>query len=202
MTAAKIFGTGWQRTGTTSLASALTMLGIPTRQYPWELLDDPHHSILEKFQAFTDNPIPLLFRQLDARFPGSRFIHTQRDEAGWLKSVEWLMTVGEKKFGFERLPKGYEMFDRLYGTRAFDPDLFLGRYRRHNESVREYFADRHEDILYLDITAGEGFEPICAFLGMPQPAIPFPHKNFQEPLWRGHLRRLMIRVRRKILRFP
>jgi hypothetical protein len=198
MTGVKIFGTGWQRTGTTSLTTALNQLGIPTRQYPWQLLDDPSHPILHRFQAFTDNPIPLLYQELDERFPGSRFIHTRRDEAGWLKSIEWLMTVGEKKFRFDRLNKGYEMFDHLYGRRTFDRDVFLERYQRHNREVRAYFADRPQDVLYLDITAGDGFELLCPFLELPEPGFAFPRKNVKEPLWRGQLRSLIRRARARL----
>ncbi len=193
----KVFCTGWQRTGTTSLSNALNHIGIQTRQYPWQLLDNPSHPLLDKFDGFADNPIPILYAQLDLRFPGSKFIHTERDEAGWLKSAEWLMTVGPKKFHWDRLPKAYEMIEMLYGTREFDAGNFLARYRRHNAEVRAYFADRPGDLLILDITAGAGFEPICAFLGQPLPAEPFPHKNVQEPLWRGLVRQYARKFRRK-----
>lgn len=189
----KVFGTGWQRTGTSSLGQALNLLGVRTRQYPWPLLDDLDHPIIQRFVGFCDNPIPLFYRELDERHPGSRFIHTQRDEDSWLRSVYWLMTAGEKKFRWDRLPKAYEMLDHLYGTRSFDEALFRERYRRHNTAVLAYFATRPEDLLVIDITQGDGFEKICPFLGLPVPEVPFPHKNVKEPLWRVKLRRLIRR---------
>ena len=36
----KVFGVGYQRTGTTSLAQALNMLGVKTLQFPKELYYD------------------------------------------------------------------------------------------------------------------------------------------------------------------
>jgi hypothetical protein len=109
--------------------------------------------------------------------PGSKFIHTVRDEEGWLKSVYWLMTAGAKKFAWDRLPKGWKMIERLYGTREYDEDIFRRRYRRHNEEVLAYFSGRPDDLLVIDITKGDGFEHVCPFLGRPVPEQAFPHSN-------------------------
>ena len=186
----KIFGTGLQRTGTTSLAKALNQLGIPTRDHPKDLFNDIDHDVIREYDGFTDNPIPLLYRELDERHPGSKFIHTVRDEAAWLKSTEWLHTIGAKKFHWERIPELDGIHRALYGTTTFDGDVFRDVYRRHNREVREYFADRSDDLLVLDITAGEGFEALCPFLGMDLPTEPFPHWNKQESVWKVKLRSL------------
>jgi Sulfotransferase domain len=177
----KVFGTGWQRTGTTSFGQALNVLGIRTRQYPWPLLDDLNHPIISNFDGFCDNPIPLIYRDLDRLHPRSKFIHTVRDEEDWLQSVRWLMTVGAKKFRWNRLPKAWEMIDRLYGTREYDEKVFRSSYRRHNEDVLAYFSDRADDLLLIDITKGDGFEKICPFLGLPVASQSFPHANTSAP---------------------
>lgn len=191
----KIFCTGWQRTGTTSLARALASLGIATKDFPKELLHDLDHPVVHAHRAFTDNPIPLLFRELDAAFPGSRFVHTIRDEEAWLESVRWLFTVGRVKFAWDTRPIVGEIHQRLYGTTEFEPERFLERYRRHNREVAEHFAGRPSDLLTLDVTRGQGFAELCPFLGLPVPAHPFPHSNPTEPVWRARLRRLLWRLR-------
>ena len=173
----KVFGTGWQRTGTTSLGQALNALGVRTRQYPWPLLDNLNHPIIHRFDGFCDNPIPIVYRDLDRLHPGSKFIHTIRDEEGWLKSVQWLMTGGAVKFQWDTLPKGWEMIERLYGTREYDEKIFRERYRRHNEQVLEYFSARPGDLLVIDLTQGDDFNKICPFLGLPVPDESFPHRN-------------------------
>lgn len=188
MSSSKIFCTGWQRTGTTSLARALGSLGIRTRDFPKDLLHDLDHPVLHEHEAFTDNPIPLLFRELDRACPGSRFVHTERDEEAWLASARWLFSVGRIKFDWERRPIIGEIHQRLYGTTEFEPALFLERYRRHNAEVRAYFAERPDDLLVLDVTAGEGFEKLCPFLGIPVPDHPFPHFNPAQPAWKVRLR--------------
>jgi len=191
----KIFGTGWQRTGTTSLARALAELGFATRDYPKELLHDLDHEVVRAHDAFTDNPIPLLYRELDRRHPGARFIHTERDEGTWLASCEWLFTVGRAKFNWKDHPIVDEIHVALYGTTEFEPHLFLERYRRHNLEVRQHFADRPGDLLIMDITQGQGFEVLCPFLGVPAPAAEFPHWNKTESFWKVLARRVARRLR-------
>ena len=166
-----------QRTGTTSLARGLMQLKIVTRDHPKELMGDIQHPVIEAHQAFTDNPIPFLYRELDALHPGSRFIHTERDEAAWIKSVEWLHSAGRVKFNWHLIPEIDAINMRLYKRLDFDKEVFLAAYREHNAGVREHFKERPEDLLILDITRGEGFEKICPFLGIEIPAEDFPHWN-------------------------
>jgi len=40
-------------------------------------------------------------------------------------------------------------------------------YRRHHESVVEYFNDRPRDLLVLNIIEGEGWDKLCRFLKSP-----------------------------------
>ncbi len=152
-------------------------LGLATRDHPKELLQSLDHEVVEKHQAFTDNPIPFLYRELDARHPGSRFIHTERDEEAWLKSVEWLHSEGRIKFHWHLIPEIDEINMRLYGRLDFDPEVFLAAYRAHKLGVREHFKERPDDLLIIDITRGDGFEKICPFLDMPVPEEAFPHWN-------------------------
>ena len=91
------------------------------------------------------------------------------------------------KFNWDGIPELAEINRALYGTTTFDRDVFLETYRRHNREVREYFADRPRDLLVLDITAGEGFEVLCPFLGIELPKEPFPHWNKQEGAWKVKL---------------
>jgi hypothetical protein len=187
---AKVFGTGMQRTGTTSLARAFQVLNLVTRDHPKELMQDIACEVIHKHQAFTDNPIPFLYQELDKRHPGSRFIHTERDDEAWLKSVKWLHGEGRIKFNWHMIPEIDEINMRLYQRLDFDADVFLSAYQQHNLAVREYFKDRPDDLLILDITKGEGFEEICSFLGLEHPGEEFPHRNLgtQASIQTGGLR--------------
>jgi hypothetical protein len=46
--------------------------------------------------------------------------------------------------------------------------------------IKEYFKDRPDDLLVMNICAGEGWEILCPFLDCGIPKIPFPHKNKSE----------------------
>src|SRR6476660_2478699 len=93
----KVFGIGFPRTGTTSLVRALNILGIASTHNPAGLLTDANDPVLDAFDGFADNPIPILYAELDARYPHSKFILTDRDVDSWLRSVEWMLAVGARR---------------------------------------------------------------------------------------------------------
>ena len=191
----KVFGVGFQRTGTSSLTRALNLLGIKTLQFPKQLYRDIDDDIIRQYQGFTDSPIPLLYQELDNRHPGSRFIHTMRDEEAWLK---WLFTTGTVKFKESHERYGNELNQEIFGRTTFDRDHFLDIYRTHNRDVAEYFAGRPENYLAIDVTAGEGFERMCPFLGVPIPEEPFPHRNKRQSKFRVYGGRLVATLRRAL----
>jgi hypothetical protein len=194
----KVFGVGLQRTGTSSLTRALNQLGIPTVQFPKQLFHDIDHEIIDRYRGFTDSPVPLLYRELDRRHPGSRFIHTLRDESAWLASIEWLFTTGTVKFRESHERYGDEINRAIFGRSTFDRDHFLAVYRTHNREVAAHFADRPADYLAIDVTAGNAFDRLCPFLGLPVPATPFPHRNKREALLRVHAGRMIRALRRAL----
>ena len=193
----KVFGIGFPRTGTSSLAAALNMLGINTRQFPYELFSDINHDLIWEFDGFTDEPIPLIYKSLDAQHPSAKFIHTVREEREWLSSVQWLYTTGKVKFkeSFERY--GNQFSEEQFGTAAFDESKFLNAYREHNQEVERYFAERPDDYLHIDLTRGEGFEKICPFLGVSLPKESFPHRNQRESMWKIRGGRLLWTARQR-----
>jgi len=190
----KIFGTGLQRTGTTSLGKSLLALGYRNKDYPAELFEDLDHPVIAEHDSFTDNPLPLLYQELDQRWPGSKFIHTERDEEAWLKSVEWLYTIGKIKFGWDQRPEVTAIHERIYGTTEFDREVFRARYRRHNAEVRAYFEGRPDDLLIFDVTAGDDFTKLCPFLGIDPPKDGFPHWNKTESVLKVRLRKVLKRL--------
>lgn len=202
----KVFSTGLQRTGTMSLTRALNRIGFRAKQFPKELYQDIQHPIINEYDAFTDFPIPLLYQALDQAYPGSKFIHTIRDEDKWLKSVRWLFTTGRIKFNVTENNYAQTFHQHFYGTTHFDEAVFLTRYRAYNKEVAAYFADRPEDYLVINLTEGEGYEKICPFLGVPVPDQPFPYSNKSEGSFQVRLRKFrrqtMRRVRRAVKRTP
>jgi len=112
----KIFGIGLHRSGTSSLAAALRVLGYRTLQTPISVFNDINQPCLEENDAFTDLPIPLLYKELDQKYPGSKFICTIRDVDKWLASVKWLFSTGRLQFNWRKTPVVDEMHEALYGV--------------------------------------------------------------------------------------
>ena len=56
-------------------------------------------------------------------------------------------------------------------------DEIIEQYLARNREVNLYFNDRSDDLLVLDVCGGEGWEPLCSFLGLDPPRGPFPHLN-------------------------
>jgi hypothetical protein len=193
----KVFGLGLSRTGTRSLTAALHLLGWDTVHYPVDraalealMRGDVGFPHLERYDGMTDITVSPYFEDLDAAYPGSKFVLTVRDEEGWLKSCEnhWASRPAfqeapppGKDVGPEEHRTHMEIrrFLRaaVYASYDFHRERFLRAYRRHVEAVKAYFADRPDDLLVLAIAHGEGFEKLAPFLGVPTPNQPFPHKG-------------------------
>jgi hypothetical protein len=189
----KVFGIGFHKTGTTSLARALRLLGyrvtgpngvgdpdIRTKLFPMvEVLS-------RQFDAFQDNPWPLVYQHMDQMHPQSKFILTIRDPDQWAASQA-------KYFGRQSTP----MRQMIYGV-GFpegNEEIYKSRMKQHNEEVIEYFKNRPNDLLVIDLTAQNEWEPICRFLDEPIPRAPFPHANQAKM---APLRKLRDRVQRLV----
>src|SRR5437667_6922343 len=185
---AKIFGIGLSKTGTTSLANALQILGYKTKDnmgvvnYATHDLSSVDLEVVEAYDALTDTPIPSFYRELDARYPGSRFILTVRDSDEWLKSCKKQFT---QRFAEVQTDAHKRLFLDLYGTDVFDEQRFASGYQKFVDGVRDYFKDRPGDLLTINVAAGEGWDKLCRFLERPVPDIPFPKANVTQVRWMG-----------------
>ena len=196
-TGPKVFGIGFHKTGTTSLGQALTTLGY--RVGDWFPVSHPStqevlrraFAELDQYDAFQDNPWPLLYRELDERCPGSKFILTLRPMEEWIASLT-------EHFGKEDTA----MRTWIYGVGhpAGNEGVFVERHEAHIAEVKEYFRNRPDDLLVLRLTEGEGWAPLSAFLRKPVPPLPFPHANPREVRARPRTKERVRRRLRRVLR--
>lgn len=181
----RIFGIGMHKTATTSLHTALQILGYDSAHWKsahwakaiWEEMQTWGRSAtLEKSYAVCDLPIPMMFRALDLAYPRSKFILTLRDEAGWIDSIEkhWNPEFNKFRESWSHDPFTHRCHRMLYGFKNFDPERMLERYRRHNAEVLEYFKDRPNDLLVMPMDQGAGFRELCGFLNNPVPNRKYP----------------------------
>jgi len=169
-TAPKVFGIGLIKTGTTSLGAALAELGYRhTSQRRNALLEhvrrgelEPIYRWVDRHDSFDDWPWPFLYEPLSETYPRSRFILTvRRDPETWLDSVlrhcqREGASPGRAMFFGHEMPEGNE-------------EAYLARYLEHNEAVRRHFRHSPERLLEVCWEDGDGWEPLCRFLGLRAP---------------------------------
>lgn len=173
----KIFGIGLQRTGTTSLWSALITLGIKAAPHAIPLFYNLDDEYIKRFEAFMDNPIPLVYQELDKKCPGSKFILTTRHELDWLNSVEWLFSKRLVTMDKKLKSIADEIHYQFYGTTEFDREIFRRKWRTYHQEVHAYFSNRKEDMLTLDLSHQADWRLLCNFLARSVPDQPFPWLN-------------------------
>jgi len=171
----RIFGIGLSRTGTSSLHYLLEGLGYRSKHYVGELITNPRHDLDIAFDAFSDSPIPLLYPQLDKRYPGSKFILTTRNKNDWLKSMKWLFTHGKALYDWS--PSTHQYHKLFYHTTSYNKRILSAHYDNFHEEVTSYFKTRPADLLILNIDEGISVSNVCAFLNIPEKPIFFPKAN-------------------------
>lgn len=196
----KVLGTGWAKTGTTSLAEALKILGYNHKTQQLTLVTDLYtereeeiYKIASEYDSFDDWPWLLLYKEFDQRFPGTKFVLTKRNTQSWIVSYRKQLDRSAKHSQLD------EWRSKLYGLsfpNVTDEQL-IERYERHNADVLTYFAARPNDLLVVDWSKGDGWAELCAFLGKPMPAKPFPEANTAPGPLRNTLRKAKALVTRK-----
>ena len=176
----KVFGIGLSKTATTSLSSALEMLGYKTKHFPIRMLKYESGKLqirpkyAKRYDAMTDIPIARFYKRLYRYYPKAKFILTVRDMDGWLDSCK-------RHFWPGQILKGNNWINKLhkdvYNAIDFDKTRYKKAYKKHKNEVFNFFDDKRDQLLVIDITDGDGWKPICNFLNEPMPDEDFPKKD-------------------------
>ena len=184
---------GLNRTGTTSVAAALHVLGYPNLHHPDPVaMQRGDWTVFKGWRGGSDLPVAAWYRRLDDLFPGSKFVLTTRDPDLWLKSV-----AGH----IERIPKADDLSPAawarksLYGSLRPSRAQLADAFARHEEDVRRHFEGRENDLLLADFTAGAGWAPLCRFLSVPEPVATFPKMNTADGKVEGVVEEMLARHR-------
>ncbi len=192
----KVIGVGFHKTGTSTLGHCLQLLGYQHISHSREafLLYQASETsailtLMAYFDSFEDWPWPLLYREIYARFPESKFILTTRaNEERWFASLANHVRRGAgEEFKYRKYIYGYE-------NPEDNNQAHIETYLHHNRAVREFFADKAGALLEVCWETGDGWHELCSFLGVEIPNIPFPHSN-QAPNRRNLHRKVANRIR-------
>lgn len=206
----KLIGAGMPRTGTLTQKVALEMLGLtPCYHWVNVLADLDQVAVWERaldgeevwdevfagFQATVDWPGGFFWERLIEAYPSAKVLLSVRDPQAWEHSFRetiWSMGHGDSLIHLLSAARAHVdprwrrylgLVDRMFWT---DRGTFAGGHERpeqlieafegHNEAVKAAVpADR---LLVWEVK--EGWAPLCEFLGVPEPAEPFPHANDRD----------------------
>jgi len=153
----------------------------------------------EGLSASVDFPMSLYWKDLLKMYPDAKVLLTVRDPVKWYQSVKNTIRIGcsfirESTLGAPvriiGLLRGKPAGPALYTCEA--PTYLGAKYPRglfgavdggvevavnfFNEWKEQVIAEVPADrLLVFDVK--QGWEPLCTFLGVPQPETPFPHTN-------------------------
>lgn len=199
----KIFGIGWEKTGTTSLEAFFKELGFTLGDQAngalllrdWALRNfDPIVDLARSAQFFQDIPfsLPFTYTVMDREFPGAKFILSIRSDTDeWYTSVTRFLT---NLFGKGVLPteddlithpvpyigwafESTRLIDKNSEVQILDKTEAIRQYENHNASVVEYFRHRPESLLVVNLADRDAAEKVMTFVGLPYDGRPMPHLN-------------------------
>jgi Sulfotransferase domain len=202
--ALQVIGSGFGRTGTSSLKIALEILGFGPCHHMDEVLADPSQVALWQdfaagktmdvadfftgYRSQVDFPGAHVWRESAARFPKAKVLHSVRPEEKWWTSYS--QTIGKLNSNHRDLTLPghvHDMIDvaaelftrRTLGGDPTDRDACLAAYRARQAEVEATIAPGR--LLVYDVAQGWG--PLCAFLEVPVPEQPFPRTNDPQAYW-------------------
>jgi hypothetical protein len=190
----KVVGTGLGRTGTKSMQTALQVLGFGPCHHMVEVFAHPESMndwidaaegrpdwprIFQDYRSVVDYPGAAFWRELTAFYPHAKVLHTVRDPDKWFDSTQATIFRSDNSAAAAADDLRGRFFTSWMGPlrehladRAFMTDHF----RRHTEAV--IAAIPAERLLVYEV--GEGWDRLCAFLGVPVPEEPYPSENSRE----------------------
>jgi hypothetical protein len=184
-----VIGAGFGRTGTESMKLALEALGLGPCHHMHEVHSDPEQIKLWReiargepadweaafagYNSAVDWPSAYFWRELANAFPEAKVILTVRSAESWHASMEKTIFHSLRN-STDRDSVGIRLVaERVFGGRLDDPAHAMAIYEHNNREVQAVIPPERLLVHHL----GDGWEPLCRFLGRPVPDMPYPRSN-------------------------
>jgi len=196
----EVIGAGLGRTGTLSLKLALEQLGFARCHHMIEVIADVRRlaplweeaargnprwdAIFDGFASTCDYPACRFWKELSQHYPEAKIILTTRDPDSWFASISQTIFSPPHRAFFNQTAIGALMRETVYdtfGERIGDQAFMTQWFRDWNQAI----IDTAPPERLLVFQAKQGWEPLCAFLGVPVPDTPFPHVNSSQDMQEG-----------------
>lgn len=199
-----VIGAGFGRTGTLSLKLALELLGLGPCYHMAETSEHPEHdeewlalahgksadfgAVLKTYRATVDWPGVFFWKRLIAENPKAKVVLTERDPEDWYESASNTIFARMESFAhalaesqaqsltparrIHKMMVNAIIREQTFGGN-FSRDHAIHIFNEHNAEVRRTVPPQN----LLVYEAGQGWEPLCAFLKRPAPETPYPSVN-------------------------
>ena len=147
------------------------------------------------YQSAVDYPVTRYYKQLMQKYPDAKMIHTIRDAESWYesasKTIIWASkpSIGRILKMMIKLPFSPDLRKQM-PILKFNGKLIeneFGKDYKNKEKVIECYNKHNEEVIktvpkekLLVFNAKDGWQPLCTFLNVPVPSIPFPKTNSRE----------------------
>jgi hypothetical protein len=139
------------------------------------------NAVFDGFQSTTDYPACTYWRELTEFYPHAKVILSVRDAHSWFESASETIFSPMMQGSLAGSPVGAMMqgvvFD-AFGDRLNDAAFMTDWFARRNQDVIDSLPPER----LLVFSAKQGWEPLCAFLDVPVPTLPFPRVNSRDEL--------------------
>lgn len=163
----KIFIIGLPRSATTSVCKAFVELGFKTAHTAYI------QKAFDKAQVIADTPIFCDYQQLDAFYPDSKFINLIRPLDLWVPSIRQLLQ--RMLHNLQRDDGGFNPYLRRCYHEVFSPltleninndEFLINCFKRHQQSITDYFLNRGQDLLTIDVNHPDSYQQLLDFVGV------------------------------------
>jgi Sulfotransferase domain len=188
-----IIGPGFGRTGTMSCKAAVDALGFGPCYHMSEVYTHgdadlwaaaingaslPIDKIFEGYRSAFDWPACSWWKELKAANPSAKIVLTRRDPDAWYDSIERTIFKALPSISDDPQRNAWRVHTRkLIFDQTFHNDLgrenVIAVLRAHEADV--IASVPADELLVFDVA--DGWEPLCAFLGVAVPDTPFPRTN-------------------------
>jgi hypothetical protein len=139
-------------------------------------------AIFDGFRATSDYPSASYWRELAEHYPAAKVVLTTRDPDSWFDSVSETIFSDAMQAGSVGTPMGEMMkgviFSHFGGGDIRDRAFMTDWYVKRNQQVIDSLPPER----LLVFHPSQGWEPLCAFLGVDVPAVRFPKVNSRDEL--------------------
>jgi hypothetical protein len=136
-------------------------------------------AIFAGYRSAVDYPSAAHWRELAAYYPEAKVLHTVRDPDEWFDSTQATIfartgaAVRTMEAGASVQGEFFKSFTGPLQGHFQDRGFLTDYFRRHTEAVKAAIAPER----LLIYQAGDGWGPLCAFLGVQVPDEPYPSEN-------------------------